>query len=122
LSGTEPSRLGRIKAGLKHAFAVKGPHGPLDAADRELLDRVARAIHRRGMAQPAILFLGSVGPLNYIGSQAMVFLRPFLTLLFSEKEYGRFTEIMERREGPGALVDAIEAVGVAPAAEATGEA
>jgi len=61
------------------------------------------------MAAPAILFLGSVRPLNSISSQAMVFLRPFLSGLLNPADYDRMTEIMDRREGIGALMDAIEA-------------
>jgi len=61
------------------------------------------------MAAPATLFLDSLRPLNYIGSQALIFLRPFLTPLFNVAQYDRLTEILERREGLAALVEAIEA-------------
>jgi hypothetical protein len=38
----------------------------------------------------------------------MVFLKPF-NIIFKPDEYNRVAEIMERREGIGALVEAIEA-------------
>ena len=57
----------------------------------------------------AVLFLGSVRPLNSIGSQALVFLRPFLSGPFNGADYDRMTAILDRREGIGALVEAIEA-------------
>ena len=88
---------------------MQGPHGPLRDEDRALLDKLAGKIVQRRMAMPAVLFLQSVRPLNLIGSQAMVFLRPFLTPLFNPVDYDRVAEILERREGIGALVDAIEA-------------
>ena len=47
------------------------------------------------------------------GSQAIVFLRPFLTIVFNAEEVERVTDILERREGIGALVDAIEAASAA---------
>lgn len=94
--------------GLRHAFSLESPHGPLTAEDRELLKRLAGWIVRRNMSLPAILFLESVKPLGAIGSQAMVFLRPF-NIFFKPEEYERISEIMERREGIGGLVDAIEA-------------
>jgi hypothetical protein len=94
--------------GLRHAFALEGPHGPLTEADRELLRRLALAIVVRRMGAPAVLFLQSLRPLNYIGSQAMIFLRPFLTPLFNREQYERLRAILERRQGLAALIDAIE--------------
>lgn len=96
-------------AGLRHAFALRSPLGPLNREDHALLSKLAGAIVRRGMAAPAILFLGSLRPLGYMGSQAMVFLRPFATLLFKPSDYERLTAILERREGIDALLNAIEA-------------
>jgi hypothetical protein len=103
------SRMQKIRRGLRNAFSLEGPHGPLTGEDRKLLARLARKVVARQMAAPAILFLGSVRPLNSIGSQAMVFLRPFLSRLLNPADYDRMTEIMDRREGIGALMDAIEA-------------
>ncbi|MHC4562506.1 MAG: hypothetical protein ACYS8X_07000 [Planctomycetota bacterium] len=88
---------------------MTSPHGPLEQHDYDLLAKLADKIVRRRMAMPAILFLQSVRPLNMVGSQAMVFLRPFLTPLFNQADYDRMAAIMERREGLTALVDAIEA-------------
>jgi hypothetical protein len=100
----------KFRSGLRNAFSLESAHGPLTDSDRQLLARLAGAIVSRGMAVPAVLFLGSVGPLNSIGSQAMVFLRPFLTALFHEADYDRMTAILDRREGIGALIEEIEAV------------
>ena len=93
--------MAKLLAGLRHAFAVDGPFGRLTDADRALL--------ARQMAGPAILFLESVRPLNYIGSQALVFLRPFLEPFFNPADTRRLAQILERRAGLRALVRAIEA-------------
>ncbi len=93
---------------MRHAFDLDGPHGALSDEDRALLKRLALAIVARRMGMPATLFLNSVKPLNYVGSQAMAFLRPFLTPLFNRADYQRLTEIFERRTGISALTDAIE--------------
>jgi len=82
--------------------------GPLTEADRELLRQLAMAIARRRMITPAVLFLESLRPLSYMGSQAMIFLKPFLTPFFNTERYERLAEILERREGVEALVQAIE--------------
>ena len=49
----------------------------LTPEEQELLNRVAAKIVQKQMTVPAILFLESVKPLNWIGSQVMVFLDPF---------------------------------------------
>jgi hypothetical protein len=100
--------LGRFRSGLRNAFSLESPHGPLTEDDLQLLAKLAGAIVSRGMAVPAVLFLGSVRPLNSIGSQALVFLRPFLSGPFHGADYDRMTAILDRREGIGALVEAIE--------------
>ncbi len=101
--------MARLVAGLRHAFSTAGPHGPLTEADRELLRRLAKFIILRRMGTPAVLFLQSIRPLNYVGSQALQFLRPFLTAVFKPADYDRAAAILERREGVGALIEAIEA-------------
>ncbi len=103
------SRMQKFRRGLRNAFSLESPHGPLTDEDRKLLARLAEKVVARRMAMPAILFLGSVRPLNSISSQAMVFLRPFLAGLLNPADYDRMTEIMDRREGIEALVEAIEA-------------
>lgn len=99
-------RIDSFLAGLRHAFALGTP---LSEADRKLLARLAAAIVLRRMAGPAVLFLTSLRPLNFVGSQAMHFLRPFLTPLLNPRDYRRLAGILERREGLAALVAAIEA-------------
>jgi len=106
---------------VRHAFALDSPHGALSEEDRELLARLAGAIVRRRMAMPAVLFLESVRPLSGIGSQAMVFLRPFLTPLLKPADYDRIAAILERREGVGALVEAIQAAQEGGSRPAQGE-
>lgn len=108
-------RVGRLLDGLRHAFSTAGPHGPLTEADRELLHRLAGFVVRRRLSAPAILFLDSLRPLNYIGSQAMLFLRPFAEPFFAGKEYEQVAAILERRDGIHALIEAIEELSQAPA-------
>ncbi len=103
------TRMQKLRRGLKNAFSLESPHGPLTDKDRQLMDRLAEKIVSRQMGTPAVLFLSSVRPLNAISSQAMVFLRPFVSGLLNPAEYDRMTEIVDRREGIAALIDAIEA-------------
>ena len=52
---------------------------------------------RYRMTVPAILFLESVKPLSFVGSQALYFFEPMVRALFAVPEYERFAAMMERR-------------------------
>ena len=98
-----------LREGWRRAFDLRSPYGPLTAEDRQLLAKLAAKVVARRMTMPAVLFLGSVRPLNQVGSQALVFLRPFLVDIFNAADYDRLVQILDRREGLEALVDEIEA-------------
>ncbi len=88
----------------------------LTEEEQELLNRVAAKIVQKQMTVPAIMFLESVKPLNWIGSQVMVFLDPFVgaivgersSILFSYKDYNLLRQMMERRENTERLLQKIE--------------
>jgi hypothetical protein len=63
---------------------------------------------RRDMAVPAVMFLESVRPLNFVGSQSMVFFKPILSRFFSRYEYDRIANILEKREVVDLLINEIE--------------
>ena len=90
------------------AFAVRSEERGFSPEDDQLLETLAEAVVRRGMAEPAILFLESVGPMNFLGSQAMHFFSPLLDLVSSAKEYERLAILLERRETIPQLISRIE--------------
>jgi hypothetical protein len=93
---------------LRHAFAL-GPEGePLSAEDTALLGRVADAIVKRGLAAPAMVFLESVGPMNFLGSQALHFFTPLLEVAFPQREVERIARLLERRDTLPKLTALIE--------------
>ena len=101
---------GKKKGWLTHAFAVPKA-ADFAASDREIevLDTVAARVVKHGLATPAILFLESVRPLNFIGSQAMAFFEPLIRGVFSGWDgYTDFYKIMERRGSVECLMDRIE--------------
>ncbi|MFH1421468.1 MAG: hypothetical protein ABIH42_01950 [Planctomycetota bacterium] len=98
----------KLREELKNAFATTDPEFKIKQEDVELLNKVADYIVKRGLTTPALIFLRSLAPMTYIGSQALHFFKPFLTFLFSEKEYSCFAEIMEHREAPELLSQRIE--------------
>jgi hypothetical protein len=81
----------------------------LSADEQEILYKISEFIVRRGFTVPAILTLESVKPLNYIGSQAMVFLEPFVHALFKDiSKYNTLRRMMEKRDNVERLLQKIE--------------
>jgi len=106
LSG-QASRIERFRGWWAHAFAVDRDEA-FDEGDRALIDRLAAFVVRRRMTAPALMLLESGRPLNFLGSQLLAFLAPFVTAVFSEQEYSRFTGILERRGSIDLIIERIE--------------
>lgn len=98
--------LKKIIDGFKHAFATEGVK--LEDCDTALIEKLAEFVVRRNMAVPAIMFLDSVRPLNFVGSQAMVFFKPILSRFFTRDEYDKLATILEKREVIDLLIREIE--------------
>ena len=81
---------------------------PLTPEQEVILDKIAKKVVYWRMTTPAILFLESVKPMNYLGSQMLVFFEPFVQALFNVKEYNEFIGIMEERENVERLLVKIE--------------
>ena len=60
------------------------------------------------MTVPAVLFLESVKPLNFVGSQAMVFFAPFVHALFEVRQWDLIQQALEKRETLGWFTDLLE--------------
>lgn len=102
-------KLAQLQAGFRHAFAVRPESQPLSIDDVELMERVADVIVKRGMAAPATVFLESMGPMNFLGSQALHFFTPIIECAFNVKEVEQVARLLERRETIPQLIAVIEA-------------
>ncbi|MBI2471758.1 MAG: hypothetical protein HYV59_11035 [Planctomycetes bacterium] len=80
--------------------------------ERAVILKLVTVIQKRKLTLPATMFLECTQPLNYIGSQMMVFFRPFLTFFFTPAEYDIFQGILEKREGIKRIIEEIEKVDV----------
>ncbi len=90
---------------------LKAPQaGPaaLTEHEEEIMRRIAAKVVEWNMSVPAIIFLESVKPLNYIGAQAMIFFEPFIQTIFDFKDYDTFRIMMEKRENTERLLLKIE--------------
>ncbi|MBU0692455.1 hypothetical protein KKC97_07690 [bacterium] len=84
------------------------PPGYLTREQIELFDRLASLVVKKRLTAPAILFLESVRPLNFVGSQAMLFFAPMVHALFTVQQYDLIQKALERRETLGYLTDLLE--------------
>ena len=109
-------RWQRWRTSLAHAFSTGERAEALGAEDVALLDRLAAAIARRGLVGPALLFLESLAPLNFLGSQALHAASPVLDLAGVGPDADRLAAILERREAVAVFRDRLEAAAaIAPA-------
>lgn len=99
-----------VRRGFKHAFSLGTSHKNRDLNEPELalIQKLTMIMKKRRLTIPATLFLEGAQPLNYIGSQMMVFFRPFLTFLFAPAEYDLLQGILEKREGIKRIIEELE--------------
>jgi len=94
---------------LKHAFALDKNENKLPSEEQILIaDKVCSEISRRHLTTPALIFLESFRPLNYIGSQALHFFYPFISAITNAKGYKIFSEFLETRNSIDYLYQRIE--------------
>ena len=75
----------------------------------QLLGQLSDRVVKLRFTLPAVLFLESVRPLNFIGSQVMLFFAPMIHALFTARDYDLLQKALERRETIGYFVDLLEA-------------
>jgi hypothetical protein len=92
-----------------HAFHVEraADFAPTDR-ERELIARFAARVARSGLATPAILFLETFRPLNFVAGQGLAFFEPIVRMFVETRGYGEFARMLERRGSVEALLAAIE--------------
>ncbi len=91
-----------------HADLPDPNKSSLSPQEHALLEKLARKVVDKGMSVPAILFLESIKPLNFIGSQVLVFFEPIVQTLFNFKDYDTFRTSLEKRESIEILLLKIE--------------
>jgi len=98
----------KVREELSHAFSTKSEAEVFASEDLVLLERVADAVVKRGMTAPATIFLESLGPMNFLGSQALYFLAPIVEWVLNAKEIEHVARLLERRETIPRLITIIE--------------
>jgi hypothetical protein len=90
------------------APAPADPAPGFSAEDERLLDRVADAVVRWGMTAPAVFFLESSKPLNFVGSQFLHFLSPIAHSVLDARELDHVARLLERRDSVEELILRVE--------------
>ncbi len=93
---------------LRKAFSMEKKESALTPKQEELLDKLARKVAKWQMGVPAIMFLETIKPLSFIGSQVLVFLDPFVRSIFNLTDYEEYTRLMEDRRNVELLICKIE--------------
>ena len=102
-------RLRQLRKGLRHAFSMEPATPALTNEDEAFLEQIADALVKRGMGAPATMFLESMAPMNFLGSQALHMLIPIMECAFDGKDMERAARLLERRETISRLVTIMEA-------------
>ena len=93
---------------LRRAFAVERRGSALTPRQEELLEKLAKKVARWQMGVPAMMFLETIKPLSFIGSQVLVFLDPIVKSVFNSSDYDEYTKLMEDRKNVELLIRKIE--------------
>jgi hypothetical protein len=100
------------------------PPDTLAPLDDVLLLDLAMKIERKGLTAPALLWLESLRPVSFLGTQLMHFLNPFVSMLYDSNTFERLAMILEDRAHLERLLCHIEAVaetGLTSSHEETGD-
>lgn len=89
------------------AFTVTS-NQPLSKEDEVWLDSIADKIVRRGLAQPAVLFLESTKPVHFVAGQTARFLDPIFSIVVPENGLERLAGLLENRPAAERLIRALE--------------
>jgi len=74
----------------------------------ELMRKLAKGVVDRRMAVPAIMFLESIKPMNFLASQVMVFFEPVILSLFTVANYREISLVLEERDAVENIIKFIE--------------
>ncbi len=95
---------------LRHAFAVGTAESfSPTVAERELVERVAAEIARRGMTLPALVMLESSRPLGGLSGQALRFVEPWFAAITNAAGLKVLAELLERPGGMDFVVATLQA-------------
>lgn len=87
-----------LKDKVRHAFAVEKPED-IDPTEhqKQVVDKVCKAVVRRRMTVPALMVLEMSRPLNFVASQVIHFFRPIVSVVLDTAGIEAFANFLEHR-------------------------
>ena len=85
--------------------------GALTKDDKAFLSKLAHKIVDLKLVTPSIFFLEMAKPLNFIGSQTMVFFGPIISAFVKTDGYYRAAELFEEHSSVEFLICELERLG-----------
>ncbi len=79
-----------------------------ETEQQAILEKLARWIVKRRLTVPAILFLETGKPLNFLGSQLLIAFSPFVQAFFKGEQYHKLALILEKDQNVELLIQCIE--------------
>ena len=79
--------------------------------DKNFLTKIVKKIIELKLVTPAIFFLEMAKPLNFIGSQTMVFFGPIVSAFVKADGYYRAAELFENNVSVEFLISELERLG-----------
>ena len=74
------------------------------------MERVVRFLRDRGLRAPATAALEASRPYTFLGSQFLIFMKPFAHLALPRQDYDRFTRLIENRSSIDLILEELEKV------------
>ncbi len=94
--------------GKEDFFNIYSTDDITEEEKNKFIEKLAEDIVIRRLGIPAIMFLESIKPLSFVGSQIMIMLNPFIQAIFTSKNYWMASLIFEKRENVECLIKQIE--------------
>ncbi|HOI42516.1 MAG TPA: hypothetical protein PK523_06170 [Elusimicrobiales bacterium] len=91
----------------KNAFSMPSEK-PVTEEEKALLERIASKIRARSLGQVAALTLESSRPVHGIGSQALIFLKPFISMIFKKEEAEKVIALLENPKAMSYLAERLD--------------
>jgi hypothetical protein len=105
----QSSHWKKLKSKFSAAFSVEDESDwTPNAQQADIIEKLAKWVVNHRLTLPAVMTLESLTPLNYIGSQAMVFFQPFVSAFLNTRSYGEFQEMLEYRQSIQYMIQVLE--------------
>lgn len=94
---------------LNHAFAISdGQPTEPTSSQQPAIDRILREVVKRRLTVPAAMILETCRPLNYVGSQLLVFFSPLMKIALGTQAQDEFARFLEQRGSIDYLLNRLE--------------